>query len=113
MAMYGEISKLNILSRYLFISSFVSMTMYAGRKMDNLMWLRMAGYIYYISSIYMFISSLVSLTKYAGRKLKNLVWLHMAGELMSIFIFGYALRSQLWLRIARYLNYFVDKILQG
>ena len=33
------------------------------------------------------------------------MWLRMVGELMSIYIFGYALRSQLGLRMAGYLNY--------
>ena len=50
-----------------------------GRKMSSQMWLRMAGYINYISSIYVFIPSFISLTNYAGRKLNNLMWLRMAG----------------------------------
>ena len=29
--------------RYVFISSFVSLTKYTGRKLNTLMWLRMAG----------------------------------------------------------------------
>ena len=42
-----------------------------GRKMSNQLWLRIAGYLNYLSSTYIFISSFVSLTKYAGRKLKT------------------------------------------
>ena len=52
--------------------------------MSSQLWLRMAGYINYISSRYIFISSFVSLTKYAGRKLENLMWLRMAGYLNCI-----------------------------
>ena len=33
------------------------------------------------------------------------MWLRMTGEFISIYIFGYALSSQLWLHIAEYLNY--------
>ena len=62
-----------ISSRYVFISSFVSLIKYAEKKLNNLMWLCMSGYINYISSGYVFVSSLVSLTKYAGRKLNNLM----------------------------------------
>ena len=77
---------------------------YAGQKLDTLMGLRMAGYRKYISYTYVFISSFVSLSKYAGRKLNTLMWLRMAVEFMSIYIFGYDLSSQLWLRIVGYLN---------
>ena len=42
---------------------------------------------------------------YTGRKINNLMWLHMAGEFMSINILGYSLSSQLWLRMAGYLDY--------
>ena len=90
MSMYGGIWKLYKVS---------------GKKVNTLMWLRMAGYRKYISSTYVFISSFVSLSKYAGRKLSTLMWICMAGEFMSIYIFGYALISQIWLRIAVYLNY--------
>ena len=41
-ATYGGISKLYII--YIsFISSFVSLTKYAGQKLNNLTWLRMVG----------------------------------------------------------------------
>ena len=76
---------------------------YVGRKVNNK--LRMAGYRKYISYIYIFISSFISLTKYAGQKLNTLMWLRMTGEFMSIYLFGYALISQLWLRMAGYRNY--------
>ena len=98
-----------ILSRYAFISSFVSLKKYAGRELKNLIWLRMAGYINCISSRYKFISSLFSLTKYAGRKLNNLMWLRMAGEFVSVYFYGYVLSSQLWLRMAGYLNYILSR----
>ena len=59
--------------------------------MSSQLWLRMAGYIYYISSRYVFISSFVLPTTYAGQKLNNLMWLRMAGEGFYIFysyVFG-------------------------
>ena len=76
---------------------------YAGRKLNNK--LRMAGYRKYISCRYAFISSFVSLTKYEGQNLNTLVWLRMAGELISTYLFGYDLISQLWLRMVGYQNY--------
>ena len=76
---------------------------YAGRKLNNT--LRMAVYRKYISYRKIFISSLVSLTKYVGRNMNTLMWLRMAGEFMSIYLFGYALSSELWLRMAGYRNY--------
>ena len=94
-----------------FISSFVSLSKYAGRKMNTLMWLRMAvefmsicifgydfssqlwlrmaGYLNYLSSTYFFISSFVSLTNYGGQKLKTVMWIHMAGKFMSTYFFAY------------------------
>ena len=66
-----------------------------GRKISGQLWVRMAGYRKYISYKYVFISSFVSLKKYAGRKLNTLMWLRMAGEFMYLYIFGYALSSQL------------------
>ena len=47
----------------------------------------------------------VSLTKYAGRKLNTMMWLRMTGEFISIYLFKYDLSSQLWIRMAGYLNY--------
>ena len=91
-----------ISSRYVFISSFVSLVKYAGRQLNNLMWLRMAGYLNYKSYRYAFISYFVSIRKYAGQKLNNLMRLGIAGEFMSIYILGYGLSSQLWLRMAGY-----------
>ena len=76
-----------------------------GRKMSSQLWLRMAGYLNYISYRYVFMYYFVSLTKYAGRKLNNLMWLRMAGEFMSIYLFGYDLSSQLWLCMVGYRNY--------
>ena len=58
------------------------------RKLSIQQWLRMAGYLNYISSRYVFISYFVSLKNYAGRKLNNLMWLRMVGEFMSIYTFG-------------------------
>ena len=52
-------------SRYVFMSSFVSVTKYAGRKLNTLMWLRMAGEF---MSIYLF-----------GYALSSQLWLRMAG----------------------------------
>ena len=97
--------------RYVFISSFVSLTKYAGRKLNTRMWLRMAGefmsiyffgnglnsqlwlrtavYRNYLSSTYVFISSFISLKKYAGRKLNTVMWLRMAGEFISTYIHAY------------------------
>ena len=60
-----------------------------GQKLNNLMWLRMAGYRKYISYRYVFISFFVSLKKYAGRKLNTLMWLRMAGEFMYTYFFAY------------------------
>ena len=57
--------------------------------MISQLWLRMAGYLNYISFRYVFITSFVSLTKYAGRKLNNLMWLRMAGEFISTYIHAY------------------------
>ena len=116
-----------ISSTYIFISSFVSLSKYAGRKLNTLMWLRMAGefmsiyifgyalssqlwlrmagYLNYLSSTYVFISSFVSLTKYAGRKLKTVMWLRMAGKFMTTYFFAYDMSNQQWLRIAEYINY--------
>ena len=74
-----------------------------GQKMSNRLWLRIAGYIKYLSSTYVFISSFVSLTKYAGRKLKTVMWLRMAGKFMTTFFFANNMSSQRWLRIAGYL----------
>ena len=91
--------------RYVFISSLVLLENYAGLKLNNLTWLRMAGCLNYISSRYVFISSFISLTNYLGQKMNNLMWLRMVGESMSIYTFGYALSSQLWLRMAGYRNY--------
>ena len=93
--------------RYVFISSFVSLTKYAGQNLNTLvwlrmagefistslfvyyfsseLWLRMAGYQNYLSSIYVFISSFVSLTKYAGQNLNTLMWLRMAEEFISTY----------------------------
>ena len=110
-ATYGGISKLYIIQIRI-IYSFVSLAKYAGRKLNNLMWLRMAWefmsiyfcryglrsqlwlrmteYLKYISSRYVLISSFVSLKKYAGQKLNNLMWLRMAGEFMSIYFCGYS-----------------------
>ena len=68
--------------------------------LSNQLWLRIAGYLNYLSSTYVFISSLVSLTKYAGRKLKTVMWLRMAGKFMSTSFFAYDLSNQLWLRMA-------------
>ena len=131
MGMYGGISKLYklrgtmwlcmegylkyISSAYVFISSFVSLSKYAGQKLNTLMWLRMAGefmsiYIFgynlssqlwlrmagyqnYLSSAYVFISSFISLTKYAGQKLNTLMWLRMAGEFMSTYFFAHTYLS--------------------
>ena len=78
---------------------------YAGRKLrmagkfmttyffvynfSNQLWLRIAGYMNYLSSTYIFISSFVSLTKYAGRKLKTMMWLRMAGKFMDTYFFAY------------------------
>ena len=97
--------------RYVFISSLVSLTKYAGQNLNTLMWLRMAGefvstylfgyalssqmwlrmagYRNYLSSTYVFISSFVSLTKYAGRKMNTLMWLRMEGEFMSPYVSAY------------------------
>ena len=60
-----------------------------GQKMSSQLWLRMVGYLKYISSRYVFISSFVLLTKYSGRKLDNLMWLRMEGYLNYI-------SSRLW-----------------
>ena len=68
------------------------------------MWLCMAGYINYISFRYVIISSFVSLKKQAEKKLNNIMCLRMAGEFMSKYFLGYALSSQLWLRMTGYLN---------
>ena len=53
-------------------------------------WLRMAGYLSYISYRYIFISSFASLTNYAVQKLNNLMWLRMAEEFMSRYFHGYS-----------------------
>ena len=79
---------------------------YTGRKPNNK--IRMAGYRIYLSYIYVFISSFVSLTKYVKRKLNILMWLRMAGEFMSIYLFGYALSSQMWLHMAGYQKYLLS-----
>ena len=76
---------------------------YAVQKPNNK--LRMAGYREYISYRYVFIFSFVSLTNYTEHNINTLMWLRMAGEFMSIYLFGYALISQLWLRMAGYRNY--------
>ena len=68
------------------------------------MWLRMEGYINYISSTYVLIYYFVSLTKYAGKNLKNLMWLRMAEAFLYIFFLRYNFSSQLWLCMAGYLN---------
>ena len=109
-ATYGGISKIYIIhiSIYLF---FRFTDKVRGTKLKTLMWLRMAGefmsiyilwydlnsqlwlrmavYRNYLSSIYVLISSFVSLTKYAGRKLNTLMWLRMAGEFISTYIHAY------------------------
>ena len=73
---------------------------YIGRKLKNK--ICMAGYRKNIYFSYKLISSFVSMTKYAGQKRNTLMWLCMAGEFMSIYLFRYALSSQLWLRMAGY-----------
>ena len=57
--------------------------------LSNQLWLRISGYLKYLSSTYVFISSFVSLTKCAGRKLKTVMWLRMAGKFMSTYFFAY------------------------
>ena len=57
--------------------------------MSSQLWLRMAGYLNYISYRYVFMYYFVSLTKYAGRKLNNLMWPCMAEEFMSIHYYEY------------------------
>ena len=94
-----------ISSTYNFISYFVSLIKYAGRKLNNIMWLYITRYLNYITYRYAFISYFVSLTKYVGQKPNNLMWLRIVGEFMSIYIVGYGLSSQLWLRMAGYRNY--------
>ena len=86
-ATYGGVSKLYItqIRIYLF---FPFTEKVRGEKLNNLMWLRMVGYLNYISYRYVFISSFVSLTKYAGKKLNNLMWLRMAGKFMYTFFTG-------------------------
>ena len=96
--------------RYIFISSFVSLTNYTGQKIEQSnvamyrgrihvyiffgctlecqLWLRMAGYLNYLSSTCIFISSFVSQTEYGGQKMNNLMCLSMAGEFMSTFCLG-------------------------
>ena len=62
---------------------------FLGYGLSSQIWLRMAGYLNYISSTYVFISSFVSLTKYAGQNLNNLMWLRMSGEFISAYFLGY------------------------
>ena len=83
--------------------------------MSSQLWLRMAGYINYISSRYVFIFSFVSLTKYTGRKLNNLMWIRMAvylNYISSTYVFissfvslkkyaGRKLNNLMWLRMAK------------
>ena len=57
----------------------IDVYIFYGYGLSSQLWLSMARYINYISSIYVFISCFVSLTKYAGIKLNNLMWLRMAG----------------------------------
>ena len=86
------------------IAGYRNYITYAGRKLNNK--LCMAGYRKYVSYRYVFISSFVSLTKYEGQNMNTLMWLRMAGEFVSMYLLGYALSSQLWLRMAVYRNYF-------
>ena len=56
--------------------------------MRSQLWLRVVGYLNYISPRYVFIYSFVKLTKYAEQKMNNMMWLRMAVELMSILFTG-------------------------
>ena len=64
-------------------------TYFFAYDLSNQLWLRITGYLNYLSSTYVFISSFVSLTKYTGRKMKTVMWLRMAGKFMSTYFFAY------------------------
>ena len=70
--------KLNTLMWLRMAVEFMSIYI-CGYNLSSELWLRMAGYLNYLSSTYVFTSSFVSLTKYVGQKLNTLMWLRMAG----------------------------------